>query len=129
MDTIGDFLTRIRNAGTARHEKVDVPASNMRKGVAAILKDFGYIKAFREAKDGKQGIMRVYLNYTNNGKPAIDTVKRVSKPGKRVYVKADDIPQVRSGYGIAILSTSKGIMSGSEAAEKNLGGEYLMKVW
>lgn len=129
MDTIGDFLTRIRNAGTAKHEKVDVPASNIRKGIASILKDFGYIKAFREAKDGKQGVMRVYLNYTSNGKPAIDTVKRVSTPGKRVYIKSDDIPQVRSGYGIAILSTSKGIMSGKEAAEKKLGGEYLLKVW
>lgn len=129
MDTVGDFLTRIRNAGMARHEKVDVPSSKLRRGIANILKEHGYIKNFREAKDGKQGIMRVYLNYDAKGKTAIDTIKRVSSPGKRVYVKSDKIPEVRSGFGIAIISTSKGILSGKQAAESKVGGEYLLKVW
>lgn len=129
MDTVGDFLTRIRNAGTARHEKVDVPASNIRRGIASILKNHGYIKTYREAKDGKQGIMRVYLNYDRKGKHAIETLERISKPGKRVYIKANEIPKVRFGFGVAILSTSQGIMSGKEAVEKNLGGEFLIKVW
>ncbi|MGH1468004.1 MAG: 30S ribosomal protein S8 [Bdellovibrionales bacterium] len=129
MDTVGDFLTRIRNAGMARHEKVDVPSSNLRKGIAAILKEHGYIKNFREAKDSKQGIMRVYLNYDAKGKTAIDTISRVSTPGKRVYVKATEIPEVRSGFGISVVSTSKGILSGKQAAQQNLGGEYLLKVW
>lgn len=129
MDTVGDFLTRIRNAGTARHEKVDVPSSNMRKGIATVLKAHGYIKNFREAKDGKQGIMRVYLNYDAKGKTAIDTIARVSRPGRRVYVKADEIPKIRSGFGIAVVSTSKGILSGKQASEQKLGGELLLKVW
>lgn len=129
MDTVGDFLTRIRNAGMARHEKVDVPSSNLRKGIAAVLKQHGYIKNFREAKDGKQGILRVYLNFDSKGKAAIDTIARVSTPGKRVYVKSTDIPKVRSGFGISVMSTSKGILSGKEASEQNLGGEYLLKVW
>jgi len=129
MDTVGDFLTRIRNAGMAKHEKVDVPSSNLRKGIANILKEHGYIKNFREAKDGKQGVMRVYLNYDAKGKTAIDTIKRVSTPGKRVYVKADEIPPVRSGFGIAVVSTSKGILSGKQAADQKVGGEFLLKVW
>ncbi len=129
MDTVGDFLTRIRNAGMARHEKVDVPSSNLRKGIATILKEHGYIKNFREAKDGKQGIMRVYLNYDAKGKTAIDTISRVSTPGKRVYVKATEIPEVRSGFGVSVVSTSKGVLSGKQAAQQNLGGEYLLKVW
>jgi small subunit ribosomal protein S8 len=129
MDTVGDFLTRIRNAGMAKHEKVDVPSSNLRKGIANILKEYGYIKNFREAKDGKQGVMRVYLNYDAKGKTAIDTIKRVSTPGKRVYVKSDEIPPVRSGFGIAVVSTSKGILSGKQAADQKVGGEFLLKVW
>lgn len=129
MDTVGDFLTRIRNAGMARHEKVDIPSSKLRRGIANILKEHGYIKNFREAKDGKQGIMRVYLNYDAKGKTAISTMKRVSTPGKRVYVKSDQIPEVRSGFGLAIISTSKGILSGKDATDKKIGGEYLLKVW
>ncbi len=129
MDTVGDFLTRIRNAGMARHEKVDVPSSNLKKGIAAILKEYGYIKNFREAKDNKQGIMRVYLNYDAKGRAAIDTISRVSTPGKRVYVKATEIPEIRSGFGISVVSTSKGILSGKQAVQQNLGGEYLLKVW
>ena len=129
MDTIGDFITRIRNAGLARHNKVDVPSSNIRQGVARILKDYGYIKTFRVAQDGKQGLMRVYLNYDSKGQFAIENIQRVSRPRKRIYVKKDQIPQVRSGYGITILSTNKGVLSHEEAIGQNVGGELLMKVW
>jgi len=129
MDTVGDFLTRIRNAGMAKHEKVDVPTSNLRKGIAKILMENGYIKNFREASDGKQGVMRVYLNFDAKGSAAIQKLQRVSTPGKRVYVKSSEIPEVRSGYGLAILSTSKGVMSGAQALESKVGGEYLLKVW
>ena len=129
MDTVGDFLTRIRNAGMARHEKVDVPSSNLRKGIAKILMENGYIKNFREANDGKQGVMRVYLNYDARGNTVISKLERVSTPGKRVYVKSSEIPQVRSGYGLAVISTSQGIMSGKEATQSKVGGEYLLKVW
>ncbi len=129
MDTVGDFLTRIRNAGMARHEKVDVPSSNLRKGIAKILMENGYIKNFREANDGKQGVMRVYLNYDSRGNTVISKLQRVSTPGKRVYVKSSEIPKVRSGYGLAIISTSKGILSGKDATQSKVGGEYLLKVW
>lgn len=129
MDTVGDFLTRIRNAGMAKHEKVDVPSSNLRKGIAKILMENGYIKNFREANDGKQGVMRVYLNFDSKGSAVINKLQRVSTPGKRVYVKSNEIPEVRSGYGLAIISTSKGIMSGKQAAQSKVGGEYLLKVW
>ena len=129
MDTVGEFLTRIRNAGMAKHEKVDIPSSNLRKGIAKILMENGYIKNFREASDGKQGVMRVYLNYDARGDTVISKLQRVSTPGKRVYVKSSEIPQVRSGYGLAIISTSKGVMSGKDAAKGKVGGEYLIKVW
>ena len=129
MDTIGDFLTRIRNAHAARHEKVDVPASNVRQGIAKVLQDKNYIKNFKVVKDGKQGMMRVYLNYKNDGKPAISRLKRYSRPSRREYVKANDIPNIRAGYGMAILSTSKGIMSAGQAKENNVGGELLCVVW
>lgn len=129
MDTIADFVTRIRNAGLAKHDKLDVPSSNMKQGIARILKENGYIKTFRVAQDGKQGLMRVYLNYSKDGAPAISNVQRVSRPRKRIYVKKDQIPQVRSGYGLSILSTNKGVLSGEEAANQNVGGELLLKVW
>lgn len=129
MDTIADFVTRIRNAGLAKHDKLDVPSSNMKQGIARILKDNGYIKTFRVAQDGKQGLMRVYLNYSKDGKPAIANIQRVSRPRKRIYVKKDEIPQVRSGFGISILSTNKGVLSGEEAANQNVGGELLLKIW
>ena len=129
MDTVGDFLTRIRNAGMAKHEKVDVPSSNLRKGIAKILMENGYIKNFREASDGKQGVMRVYLNFDSKGSTVINKLQRVSTPGKRVYVKSNEIPEVRSGFGLAIISTSKGVMSGKQAVESKVGGEYLLKVW
>jgi small subunit ribosomal protein S8 len=129
MDTIAEFLTRIRNAGTARHEKVDIPASKLRAGIAEILVNNGLIRSFKVAKDSKQGVMRVYLKYNESGEHVINTIDRISRPGRRVYVKSNEIPVVRSGLGMTILSTSQGLMSGKEAQKKNLGGELLCKVW
>ncbi len=129
MDTIGDFLTRIRNAGQAKHDKVDIPASNVRQGIAQILQDYGYIRSFKVAKDNKQGIMRVYLKYNEKGQPAINHVERVSRPSRRIYVKADKVPSVRSGFGMAIMSTNKGIMSSESAHNEKVGGEVLCRVW
>lgn len=129
MDTIGQFLTMVRNAGNSRHEKVDLPASKMRAGIAQILVDEGYIRSFKVAKDSKQGIMRVYLKYDEQGRHAITSVQRVSTPGRRIYVKSDRIPSIRSGLGVSILSTSKGIVSGKTATEQKLGGEFLCTVW
>jgi small subunit ribosomal protein S8 len=129
MDKIGEFLTRVRNAGTAKHEKVDVPSSKVRVGLATVLKNSGYIKNFKVVKDGRQGIMRIYLKFSEDGTHAITKVARASTPGRRLYVSTDKIPNVRSGFGIAILSTSKGLMSGKQAAENNLGGELICTVW
>lgn len=129
MDTIAQFLTVIRNAGAAKHEKVDLPASKVRAGVAQILANEGYIRSFKVAKDSKQGIMRVYLKYDEAGNHAISSLDKVSTPGRRVYVKSDGIPQVRSGIGMCVISTSKGIMSGKQAADNKLGGELLCTVW
>ena len=129
MDKVGQFLTQIRNASMARHEKVDIPASRIRAGIAQILQESGYIRSFKVAKDSKQGIMRVYLKYDEAGHHVINSIDKVSRPGRRVYVKSDKIPQVRSGMGMSIISTSKGIMSGKQAAEQNLGGELLATLW
>ena len=129
MDTVAEFLTRIRNAGHAKHEKVDVPSSNMRQGIAKILENYGYIRSFKVAKDGKQGLMRVYLKYSEDGQHVIKNIQRVSRPGRRIYVGKEEIPEIRSGYGMAVLSTNRGIMSNSDAATANVGGEVLMKVW
>ena len=129
MDTISQFLTVIRNAGAAKHEKVDLPASKVRAGIAQILANEGYIRSFKVAKDSKQGIMRVYLKYDENGDHAIEAIDKVSTPGRRVYVKSDNIPTVRSGYGMTILSTSKGIMSGKQATDQKVGGELLCAIW
>jgi len=129
MDTVGDFLTRIRNAGMARHDKVDVPSSNVRVGIARVLQEAGYIRRFKVAKDGKQGLMRVYLRYNQSGKHFINKMHRVSTPGKRVHLRSSEIPKVRSGFGLSILSTNKGIMSGEEASSQNVGGEILCKIW
>lgn len=129
MDTISQFLTIIRNAGAAKHEKVDLPASKVREGIAQILMNEGLIRSFKVAKDSKQGVMRVYLKYSEEGGHAISAIDRASRPGRRVYVKSDKIPQVRSGMGISIISTSKGIMSGKQAAEQKLGGELLATIW
>lgn len=129
MDTIAQFLTRIRNAGTARHEKVDIPSSKVRVGLAEILANNGLIRSFKVAKDSKQGVMRVYLKYDENGTHVINKIDRISRPGRRVYVKANEIPAIRSGMGMTIVSTSQGLMSGKEAQKKNLGGELVAKVW
>lgn len=129
MDTIGNFITIIRNAQMAGHSKVDSPSSRVRQGIARVLKQKGFIRDFRVAEDNKQGFIRIYLKYTKEGKPLIDVIKRVSRPGLRRYVDVDNIPEVRSGYGISILSTNKGIMSGKEARDSKVGGEVMLKVW
>ncbi len=129
MDTIGEFLTRIRNAGAARHEKVDIPSSNVRVGIAKILLDQGYIRSFKVVRDGKQGVMRVYLKYNEKGRPIITGIQRVSRPGRRVYVKSDKIPLVRDGFGISILSTNRGVVDGETAKREKLGGELICSVW
>jgi small subunit ribosomal protein S8 len=129
MDTIAEFLTRIRNAGFAKHEKVDVPSSGMRLGMASVLQKNGYIRGFKVARDNRQGMMRVYLRYNEKGEHMIKNLQRISTPGLRKYIAVDEIPKVRNGFGTAVLSTSKGIMSGEEATKSNLGGEFLFQVW
>lgn len=129
MDTVAQFLTRIRNAGLAKHDKVDIPSSNLRVGIAKILQQSGYIRSYKVARDGKQGVMRVYLKYNQAGRPVINTIQRLSRPGRRLYVKANEIPEVRSGFGISILSTNQGIVSGDTAKKENLGGELLCQLW
>ena len=127
-DPIADMLTRIRNAGSAKHATVDVPASKMKKAIAEILLEEGYIKNFQIINDGLQGIIRVTLKYNGNEK-AIAGLRRVSKPGLRVYVGADELPRVLRGLGIAIISTSKGIMTDKKARAAHVGGEVLAFVW
>jgi small subunit ribosomal protein S8 len=129
MDPIADLLTRIRNGSSAKHEKVDIPHSRVNEGVAKVLKDRGFIKNFRVVKDNRQGMMRIYLKYSSEGQPAVQNLKRESRPGLRKYVKAEKIPSIRTGFGMTIISTSKGIMSGDEAKEKRMGGEYICSVW
>lgn len=129
MDTIGDFLTRVRNASNAKHTKVDIAASNSRKMIAQLLQKEGYIRNFKVVNDGKQGMMRVYLKYSEQGEPVIKKMVRMSRPGRRYYVLAQKIPKVRSGFGMAVISTSKGILSGTQAKDMNVGGEYMFKVW
>lgn len=128
-DPVADMLTRIRNAGSARHESVDVPASKMKKSIAQILLDEGYIKAFQIIDDGTQGIIRITLKYGQNRQKAITGLKRVSKPGLRVYAGAQELPKVLRGLGVAIVSTSKGVMTDKKARELNVGGEVLAFVW
>ncbi len=128
-DPIADMLTRIRNANSSKHKTVDVPASNMKKAIAKILFEEGYIKAFEEIKDNAQGIIRVTLKYDEKGARVIDGIKRISKPGLRVYASKDELPQVLNGLGIALISTSKGIKTDKEARNEGLGGEVLAYVW
>ena len=129
MDTIGDFCTCIRNAISSMKEKVDVPSSNIRKNIAVKLEQYGYIRGFRVVNDGKQGLMRIYLKYDEKQSPAINSIQRVSKPSCRRYVKAGDIRDVRSGYGLTILSTNQGVLSGREARKQKVGGELLCEIW
>lgn len=128
-DPIADMLTRIRNANAARHTTVDVPASNMKKAIAQILLDEGYIKNFQIINDGGQGVIKITLKYTPNKEQVIKGLRRVSKPGLRVYVGAEDLPRVLKGLGVAIISTSKGVMTDKKARVDNVGGEVLAFVW
>ena len=128
-DTIADLLTRIRNANTAKHATVDVPASRVKKDITQILVDEGYVKGFQLIEDGKQGVIRITLKYGDNKSPVITGLRRVSKPGLRSYSSCADMPKVRKGLGSAIVSTSKGIVTDKKARELNVGGEVLAYVW
>ncbi|MCI7133875.1 MAG: 30S ribosomal protein S8 [Clostridiales bacterium] len=128
-DPVADMLTRIRNANTAKHESVDVPASNLKKAIAKILLDEGYIKSYEVVEDGTQGVIRIQLKYLAGKEKVISGLRRVSKPGLRVYVGADELPQVLRGLGIAIVSTSKGVMTDKAARAAHVGGEVLAFIW
>ena len=128
-DTIADMLTRIRNANSAKHDTVDIPASNMKKAIAQILLDEGYIKSFTVVEDGKQGTIRVVLKYGQGKTPVIQGLRRVSKPGLRIYTSCEDMPRVMKGLGVAILSTNKGVMTDRQARKENVGGEVLALIW
>ncbi|MDS1030432.1 30S ribosomal protein S8 [Bacillota bacterium LX-D] len=128
-DPIADFLTRIRNANTVFQEVVEVPASRIKKALAEILKEEGFVKDYEYIEDDKQGILRIYLKYGSNREKVITGLKRISKPGLRVYVQKDEIPKVLGGLGIAIISTSKGIMTDKSARKEGIGGEVLCYVW
>lgn len=128
-DTIADMLTRIRNANSAKHDTVDVPASNMKKSIAQILLDEGYIKNYTVIEDGKQGIIHITLKYGENKAPVIQGLRRVSKPGLRIYTNVEEMPKVLKGLGVAIISTSKGVMTDRAARKENVGGEVLAFIW
>ena len=128
-DTIADMLTRIRNASSAKHDSVAIPASNVKKAIAQILLDEGYIQSFTVEEDGKQGVIQISLKYGQNNSQIINGIRRVSKPGLRIYTNVEDMPRVMKGLGIAILSTSKGIMTDKQARKANIGGEVLAFVW
>ena len=128
-DVIADMLTRIRNANNAKHQTVDIPASNMKKAIAEILVEEGYVKSYQVIDDGKQGTIRVTLKYLQGKQKVIRGIRRVSKPGLRIYAGYEDMPRVMNGLGIAIVSTSKGIMTGKKAQSLNVGGEVLAFVW
>lgn len=128
-DPIADMLTRIRNGNNAKHDSVDIPASNIKKQLAQILLDEGFVKGYDVIDDGKQGIIRVELKYGPHNEKVISGIKRISKPGLRVYVKSDEIPRVLGGLGIAVLSTSQGIMTDKVARKEGIGGEVICYVW
>ena len=128
-DPIADMLSRIRNANNARHKSVDIPCSNIKKEIAQILLDEGYINGFDVVEDDKQGIIKVDLKYSEDGEKVISGLKRISKPGLRVYVKCEDVPKVLGGLGIAIISTSKGIITDKMARQNKVGGEVICYVW
>lgn len=128
-DTIADLLTRIRNASSAKHATVDIPASNVKKAIVEILLNEGYIKSYQIVEDGKQGIIRITLKYDENRTPVISGIRRVSKPGLRIYSSCEDMPKVMKGLGVAIVSTSKGIVTDKKARELGVGGEVLAFVW
>lgn len=128
-DAIADMLTRIRNAGAAKHDTVDIPASNIKKAIAQILVDEGYVRGFDVIEDTKQGVIRISMKYDNNSASVIHGLRRVSKPGLRIYTSSEDCPKVLNGLGIAILSTPEGVMTDKKARESNVGGELLAYVW
>ena len=128
-DSIADLLTRIRNASSAKHETVDIPASNMKKAIMQILVDEGYVKSFTVIEDGKQGMIRATLKYGEGKTPVITGLRRVSKPGLRIYTSCEDMPRVMKGLGVAILSTNKGVMTDRQARKENVGGEVLAFIW
>ena len=128
-DAIADMLTRIRNANSAKHDTVDVPASNMKKAIAQILLDEGFIKSFQIVEDGKQGIIHITLKYGPNKSQVISGLSRVSKPGLRIYADTENMSKVMKGLGIAIMSTSKGVMTDKQARKEHVGGEVLAYIW
>lgn len=128
-DPIADMLTRIRNASSVFHDHVDVPASNLKRELARILKEEGYIRDFKVTDDGKQGVLRIYLKYAPPKREVITGIKRISKPGRRVYAKSDQVPRVLGGLGVAVLSTSRGVMTDREARKRRIGGEVICYVW
>ncbi|MDW7674578.1 MAG: 30S ribosomal protein S8 [Bacillota bacterium] len=128
-DPIADFLTRIRNANTAMKATVEIPASNIKRSLAEIFKSEGFIKEFEYVEDGKQGVIRLYLKYDTNKDKVISGLKRISKPGLRVYVNKDEVPKVLGGLGIAVISTSQGLMTDKDARKNGLGGEVVCYVW
>lgn len=128
-DPIADFLTRIRNANMVMHEKVEIPASKTKLAIAEILKNEGFIKDYEQIDDGKQGVIRVYLKYGPDREKVITGLKRISKPGLKVYCKRDELPKVLGGLGIAVISTSKGIMTDKDARKQGLGGEVICYIW
>lgn len=128
-DPIADMLTRIRNANMVKLQKVDIPSSNVKVNIAQVLKQEGYIKNYKVIADNRQGVLRVYLKFIDEKDPVINEITRISKPGSRTYVDSESIPSVKNGLGIAILSTSKGIMTDTSAREAGIGGELLCTVW
>ncbi len=128
-DPIADMLTRIRNANSAKFKTVDVPSSKIKKAIAEVLLEEGYIKAFDEVQEGVQGVLRITLKYDEKGNRVIDGLRRISKPGLRIYASQDELPKVLNGLGIAIISTSKGIITDKKARELNVGGEVIAYVW
>ncbi len=128
-DPIADLLTRIRNASRAKHNRVDIPASRIKGEIAKILESAGYVNDVKLVDDGKQGLLRIYLKYNAGSDPVIEGLQRVSKPGRRIYANKDEIPRVLGGYGIVVLSTSQGVLTGNQAKEKGIGGEVLCQIW
>lgn len=128
-DPIADYLTRIRNANMAKHDSVEIPASNIKKSISEILKREGFIRDYEVEDDNKQGVIKVFLKYGPNGERVISGLKRISKPGLRNYVSAEDLPKVLNGLGIAIVSTSAGVITDKEARQKNVGGEVIAYIW
>ena len=128
-DPIADMLTRIRNANMVRHEKLELPASNLKKEIADILKREGFVRDYEFVEDNKQGVLRIFLKYSQNNERVITGVKRISKPGLRVYANAEELPKVLNGLGVAVVSTSKGVLTDKEAREQAIGGEVLAYVW